>query len=32
MLGSVNSWKLPMIEKTVATRIAGRSAGSLIAR
>ena len=32
MLGSLNSCRLPMIEKTTATTIAGRSAGSLIDR
>src|ERR1700727_3069626 len=32
MLGSLNNCRLPMIEKTTATTIAGRSAGSLIER
>ena len=32
MLGSLNSWNVPMIEKMVATAMAGRSAGSLIDR
>ena len=32
MLGSLNSWKLPMIEKIVAITSAPRIAGSLIAR
>lgn len=30
MFGSLKSWKLPMIEKTVATSSAGRRAGSLM--
>src|SRR5258708_5510272 len=32
MLGSLNSWKLPMIEKMVAMVSAGRSAGTLMDR
>jgi hypothetical protein len=32
MLGSLNSWKLPMIEKIVAMTRAPRRAGSLIAQ
>jgi hypothetical protein len=30
MFGSMNSWKLPMIEKMVAITTAPRSAGSLM--